>query len=211
VALSSRRHRGLFVSVDGPSAVGKSTVVEHLARLMAASGEDVHVTAEPSHGPIGQLCRELTETVTGYALACLYAADRYHHVEREIRPHTEAGRTVITDRYVPSSLVMQRFDGVDLAFLMQLNERADRPDLAVILQAAPEAIAQRLLQRGPHNRFQRAPDSSRAEVGFYHEAIERLIRSGYNVLTVDVTHVRAEQAAAAIAERLTTLLAIRRL
>jgi len=207
----SSRHRGLFVSVDGPSAVGKSTVVQHLARLMVASGEEVHVTAEPSGGPIGRLCRELTETVTGYALACLYAADRYHHLEREIRPHTEAGRTVITDRYVPSGLVMQRFDGIDLPFLMQVNERADRPDLAVILQAAPEVIARRLLQRGPHSRFQRLPDSSRAEVGFYHEATERLMRAGYQVLAVDVNHEQPEQAAAVIAERLTTLLAIRRI
>ena len=118
---SSDQSRGLFVSVDGPSGAGKSTIVEHLAQLLVASGEDVHVTAEPSDGPIGQLCRELTETVTGYALACLYAADRYHHVEAEIRPHTEAGRTVISDRYVPSGLVMQRFDGIDLAFLWQLN------------------------------------------------------------------------------------------
>ena len=72
----SHQHRGLFVSVDGPSAAGKSTIVEHLAQLLVAHGEDVHVTCEPSGGPIGKLCRELTETVTGYALAALYAADR---------------------------------------------------------------------------------------------------------------------------------------
>jgi energy-coupling factor transporter ATP-binding protein EcfA2 len=66
--------RGLFISVDGPSGAGKSTIVRHLAQMLVAAGEDVHVTAEPSNGPIGKLCRELTETVTGYALACLYAA-----------------------------------------------------------------------------------------------------------------------------------------
>ena len=63
---SSNRHRGLFVSVDGPSAAGKSTIVEHLAQLLVASGEEVHVTQEPSCGPIGDLCRQLTESVTGY-------------------------------------------------------------------------------------------------------------------------------------------------
>jgi dTMP kinase len=93
---SARHHRGLFASVDGPSGAGKSTIVEHLAQLLVASGEEVHVTAEPSSGPIGRLCRELTETVTGHALACLYAADRYHHVEAEIQPHTESGRTVLS-------------------------------------------------------------------------------------------------------------------
>ncbi|MGH3568595.1 MAG: dTMP kinase [Pseudonocardia sp.] len=74
----SDHQRGLFVSVDGPSGAGKSTIVQHLAQLLVAAGEDVHVTAEPSTGPIGALCREMTETTTGHALACLYAADRYH-------------------------------------------------------------------------------------------------------------------------------------
>jgi energy-coupling factor transporter ATP-binding protein EcfA2 len=90
----SDRPRGLFVTVDGPSGAGKSTVVEHLAQLLVGDGEEVHVTAEPSSGPIGGLCRELTETVTGHALACLYAADRYHHLETEIRPATEADRLI---------------------------------------------------------------------------------------------------------------------
>jgi len=104
----SSQHGGLFVSVDGPSGAGKSTIVR-------------------------QLCRELTESVTGHALACLYAADRYHHVEAEICGHLEAGEVVISDRYIPSGLVMQRFDGIDPAFLWQLNAAAERPDLAVIL------------------------------------------------------------------------------
>ena len=50
--------------------------------------------------------------------------------------------------YVPSGLVMQRFDGLDLSFLWQLNERADQPDLAVILQADPEVVARRLIASG---------------------------------------------------------------
>lgn len=117
----SSYERGMFVSVGGPSGAGKSTIVHHLAQMLVANGEHVHVTAEPSSGPIGALCRELTETATGHALDCLYAADRYHHVETEIRPHLEEGRTVVSDRYIPSGLVMQRFDGIDPAFLWQLT------------------------------------------------------------------------------------------
>jgi dTMP kinase len=84
----SSRERGLFVSVDGPSGAGKSTNVHHLARMLVAVGELVHVTAEPSDGPIGVVCRELTESADGHSLACLYAADRYHHLEKEIRKHS---------------------------------------------------------------------------------------------------------------------------
>jgi dTMP kinase len=171
----------MFISIDGPSGAGKSTIVRHLAQMLVAAGENVHITAEPSDGPIGVLCRELTESVTGHALACLYAADRYHHVQTEIRPHTESGETVISDRYIPSGLVMQRFDGIDPSFLWHLNSEADRPDLAVILEADPDTIAERLAARGPHNRFQLTPGSSHAEAHFYRQATERLIQAGFDV------------------------------
>lgn len=198
----SSQERGLFVSVDGPSGAGKSTIVRHLAQMLVAAGEPVHVTAEPSEGPIGMLCRELTESVTGHALACLYAADRYHHVETEIRPHIERRCMVISDRYIPSGLVMQRFDGIDPLFLWQLNAEADRPDLAVIIEADPEVIAERLAERGPHNRFQLSPGSSNAEVHFYRQATDRLIQAGFDVLRVECNQRSAEQSAACIRDQL---------
>jgi dTMP kinase len=204
--LCSDASRGLFVSVDGPSGAGKSTIVRHLAQMLVATGAAVHVTAEPSNGLIGELCRELTDTVTGYALACLYAADRYHHIETEIRPCCDAGKIVISDRYLASGLVMQRFDDIDLSYLWQLNARVDQPDLAVILEADPEVIAQRLAERGPHNRFQVTPGSSQAEVDFYRQATERLVLAGFDVFTVDCNQRQPEQVATCIYTRLTTLL-----
>jgi dTMP kinase len=67
---------GIFISVDGPSGVGKSATVQALTQLLRAEGRAVHVTGEPSDGPIGRLAYDLTDTVHGAALACLYAADR---------------------------------------------------------------------------------------------------------------------------------------
>jgi dTMP kinase len=150
---SSNRRRGWFVSVDGPSGTGKTTIVRHLAQMLAAHGERVHVTAEPSSGPIGTLASELTETVAGHALASLYAADRCHHAQTEIKPRLASEHIVISDRYIASGLVVQRFYGVDPTFLWQLNEEAARPDITVILEADPKVIAARLSERGPHNRF----------------------------------------------------------
>lgn len=198
----SDQRRGLFISIDGPSGAGKSTIVAHLAQLLVADGEEVHTTAEPSAGVIGKLAREVTETVTGPALACLYAADRYHHLGIEIRPHIDGGKIVICDRYVPSGLVMQRFDGICPAFLWGLNYLADRPDLAVMLEADPKTIAGRLTQRGTHNRFQLTPGSSHAEAHFYRQACERLIQAGYDVLRVDCADSTPDQIAAMIRDRL---------
>ncbi|MCE7009551.1 dTMP kinase [Kibdelosporangium philippinense] len=203
----SDHQRGLFVSVDGPGGAGKTTIVHHLAQMLVAEGAHVHVTAEPSSGPIGKLACDLTETVTGHALACLYAADRYHHVETEIKPHLKSGHTVISDRYIASGLVIQRFDGVDPAFLWQLNEEAEQPDLTVILEADPKVIAERLSERGPHNRFQYTPGSSQTEVEFYRQATETLNRAGFEVLQVDCSSRPPEQSAAIIRNQLVVLLA----
>jgi dTMP kinase len=168
---------------------------------------DGHVRAEPSTGPIGLLAYDLTETVTGPALACLYTADLYHHVETEIRPQVAAGRVVISDRYLPSGLVMRRFDNVDPVFLWQLYAYADRPDLTVILHADPETIAQRLRDRGPHNRFQRTPGSSHAETYFYQQTTERLMDAGFTVLLIDCTERPPERSAALIREHLLAIAA----
>lgn len=201
----SDHSHGLFVSVDGPGGAGKTTIIRHLAQMLVAQGAHVHVTAEPSNGPIGVLASILTETVTGRALACLYAADRYHHVETEVAPYLKTGHIVITDRYIASGLVIQRFDGVDPVFLWQLNEDAERPDLTVILEADPAVIAERLSERGPHNRFQHSPDSSHTEVEYYRQATETLIDAGFDVLRADCSRQPPEQSAAIIRDRLMTL------
>ncbi|OXM59151.1 dTMP kinase [Amycolatopsis vastitatis] len=204
---SSERQHGLFVSVDGPGGAGKTTIVRHLAQMLVADGKHVHVTAEPSTSGIGQLAADLTPTVTGHALACLYAADRYHHVETEIKPHLKSGQIVISDRYLASGLVVQRFDGVDPVFLWQLNEEVERPDLTVILEADPHVIAERLIERGPHNRFQLTPDSSHAEVSYYRDATNTLVDAGFEVLRVHCSRRPPEQSATVIRDRLTALLA----
>ncbi len=117
------------------------------------------------------------------------------------------GTIVISDRYVASGLVVQRFDGVDPMFLWQLNAEVEQPDLAVILEADPAVIAERLSERGPHNRFQLAPGSSRAEVTYYRQATDTLIEAGFEVLRVDCSKRPPEQSAAVIRDRLAALLA----
>jgi dTMP kinase len=70
----------------------------------------VHVTAQPSHDRFGEIARHGTDTYTGHTVACLVAADRYHHLATQIRPQLAAGRIVLCDRYVASSYVLQRVD-----------------------------------------------------------------------------------------------------
>ena len=194
-------HRGVFVTIDGPGGAGKSTTVQHLHHHLSAHGYTVHATTEPSHAPLGHIARHHTNTYTGHALACLVAADRYHHLATEIRPELAAGRIVLCDRYVPSSYVLQRMDGVPLEFIDAINAAADPPDLAVLLTAEPDALAARIKRRGAHSRFEQGITSSRHEADLY-ESSAHLTARGYPLLAIDTTQTPPEQVTKMIASRI---------
>ncbi len=91
----------------------------------------MHVTTEPSATPLGRLVRSAESYLTGRALALAVAADRYAHIEAEIIPALKAGKVVITDRYVQSSLVLQRLDGLGLAEIWSYNAHVAIPGMSV--------------------------------------------------------------------------------
>ncbi|HEV8652486.1 MAG TPA: dTMP kinase [Actinomycetes bacterium] len=195
----------MFVTIDGPGGVGKSTLTSELAAQLARQGVPVHPTTEPSPSPLGDLARHAPEHYRGLTLACLVAADRYWHLETEIQPHLAAREVVISDRYVPTSMVLQRIDGVDRDFIWQLNRHAPPPDLAVILRADPTVLAARLAARGPHTRFERAPGAGEVESRLYQQAAERLEAAGWSLLTVDSTRAAPEEIATTVLARILTL------
>jgi dTMP kinase len=190
---------GLFISVDGPGGVGKSTVVDLIARAVDDRAVPVRVTTEPTRTPLGEQIRHGTDTYRGMALACLVAGDRHHHLAAEILPALRAGTVVICDRYLPSSLVLQRLDGITPDTVWQLNAGVYLPDIAVILNADPAVIATRLAARGGHSRFERQPGASQAESDLYQQAASELHDRGWPMLTLDATTARPETIALTVA------------
>ncbi len=190
--------RGLFIAIDGPSGIGKSTVTAELARQLAAREHSVIATKEPTATPLGSLARFGTDDYRGLTLACLVAADRYQHLGQEIRPALAAGQLVVCDRYVASSLVLQRMDGVAPEFLWQLNQYADRPDLTVILLGDPTRSRQRAERRGLYSRFHRGGRAAGdAQMALYRVVAAELEQAGYDVLAHEVgTQAPAEVAGA---------------
>ena len=192
------QQRGHFIALDGPGGVGKSTTLTALAQHLRERGHRVHTTTEPSTSPLGQFTRTHADHIHGHALACLVAADRYHHISTEIRPHRDAGDTVLCDRYLGSTLVVQRLDGVPEPFLLALNTDILLPDLAVLLTADPPTITQRLAARGAHHRFEHDPEAPGREVELYARAERTLTGLGIRVLTVDTSNTTPSKVAAQI-------------
>ncbi|HEY4071296.1 MAG TPA: dTMP kinase [Sphingomicrobium sp.] len=104
--------RGRFITLEGGEGVGKSTQVKALAEALNKRGIEVLVTREPGGSEGAERIRELllagTEERWGArAEALLFAAARADHVEKRIRPALEAGRWVLSDRFLDSSLAYQ--------------------------------------------------------------------------------------------------------
>jgi dTMP kinase len=200
-------HQGFFVAIDGPSGIGKSTLTGLLVDRLTAHGCSVVATKEPTATPLGNLARFGTDDYHGLTLACLVAADRYQHLEQEIRPAIQAGRLVLCDRYLASSLVLQRLDGVAGEFVWQLNQHADRPNLCIILNGDPACARERAERRGLYSRFHRGGQvASMAEAALYATVATELAERGFAVLTHDIGTQTpdevAETLAAAVLARL---------
>jgi dTMP kinase len=155
---------GRFIVVEGIDGSGSTTQVERLVAVLAARGVDVRRTAEPTTGPVGRLIRSGLAAPDGVepgavrpvfdwvTFALLFAADRAHHNETLIRPALAAGAWVVSDRYDLSSLAYQSVTATAeqpvLPWIRELNRRARRPDLTIVLDVDPAVASERRRHRG---------------------------------------------------------------
>lgn len=122
--------RGFFLSMEGPDGCGKTTQANLLEQSLRQLGFELVRTREPGGCPISEKIRQIildTENaeMCGTCEALLYAASRAQHVHQVIRPAVEAGKVVLSDRFVDSSVAYQgggRAMGVDM--IRQINEPA---------------------------------------------------------------------------------------
>ncbi|KAA2261102.1 dTMP kinase [Solihabitans fulvus] len=187
---------GLFITLDGPSGVGKTTVSALLAEKLAPHSSGIVLTTTPSKSNIGELARRSTYDLHGLALTCLVAADRYHHEQTTVRPALEAGKVVVCDRYAPTSLVLDPQDGVDIAFVRSLYRCIRLPDIAFILIGDPALCAERTARRGTYSRFQpTSPADSTREVEGFKAVTAELVADGYPIHLHNVHDATADHVA----------------
>jgi dTMP kinase len=153
---------GFFVAFEGGEGVGKSTQIAQAAAWLRERGCDVLETREPGGTPLGVELRRLVLDPDGHvtprAEALLYAADRAHHVDTVIRPALAAGKAVLTDRYVDSTLAYQGAGrGLDDARLVtQWATGGLLPDLTVLLDLDPRVGLARAGERSSFDRLEAA-------------------------------------------------------
>ena len=104
----------MLITLEGPDGAGKSTQLRLLGEALTQRGYDPLFTREPGGCPIAEAVRDLLLDPQNADMApqtemLLYAAARAQHVRQVIRPALDAGRIVVCDRFLHSSLAYQGY------------------------------------------------------------------------------------------------------
>jgi len=135
--------RGIFISLEGIDGSGKTSLKERLQSYLEHKWEkEVLGVREPGGNIISEKIRELLLDVSNQGMtsrteALLYAAARSQVVEEIILPALLAGKIVLADRYMDSTLAYQGYGrGLNIDFLQHLNHLCTgglKPDLTLLL------------------------------------------------------------------------------
>ncbi len=182
--MKKNNHKGLFIAFDGPNGVGKSTLIQHTRNALIENGIKVWTTKEPTNTPLGEFTRQIAETLGNESLTCLVAADRYQHLNCEILPLLEKEQVVITDRYILSSLILQRMDDVDVDLILSINSGIVLPDIQIVVKADQDIIQSRLNNREQLTRFELGQRTSE-ELFYLKEGVEILKNLGVEIIEIE--------------------------
>jgi dTMP kinase len=138
--------RGRLITIEGLDGAGKTTLATGLERELSARGADIVLLREPGGVRVAERIRELvkdpTDEIGARAEALLYAAARAQLVEEALEPLLRAGRWVLLDRFVDSSLAYQgggRELGIDqVGAINEFATRGLRPDRTLLVEVDPQ-------------------------------------------------------------------------
>ena len=137
----------LFITFEGPEGAGKTTVIQKIAERLAQENIDVLATREPGGIEIAEKIRTIILNPAHTAMeerteALLYAAARSQHYFEKVRPALDAGKMVICDRFIDSSLAYQGYArGIGVDEVLSINEFAigkKLPDITILFDLDPE-------------------------------------------------------------------------
>ena len=147
---------GALIVFEGLDQSGKETQAKRLRARLEAAGHRVERLAFPDYTT--PIAREVERALRGErdyppdVLQLLFIANRYEH-RRQIGAWLEAGVIVLCDRYLASSVAYGEAQGLDAAWLVEVQRFLPQPDLTVLVDIAPDTAVGR--KAAGRDRFER--------------------------------------------------------
>ena len=186
--------RGRLITIEGIDGAGKSTLASGLLDALAQRGIEATLLREPGGVRTAERIRDLVHdpaaTIGPRAEALLYAAARAQLVDEALEPLLAAGRLVLLDRFVDSSLAYQGA-GRDLGIerVREVNAFATgglTPDRTLLLRLAPALGRARSTQRGaPPDRLEQQPDDFFDRIAAAYDELARSDSDRIRVIDAD--------------------------
>lgn len=172
--------QGYFITFEGGDGSGKSTQIIRLKEYLESKGYDVVLTREPGGTEIGEKIRNIildpeNEKLSAVAEAMLYAASRAQHVHQVIGPAIDAGKVVICDRFIDSSIAYQGYGrglGDSVGVINSYAVEKYMPHMTFLLKLRPQAGSLRIEGR-EKDRIEMENASFHQAVFDGYEALER--------------------------------------
>lgn len=176
-------NRGFFIALEGLDGAGKTTQSGRLSAALRSLGLDPKEVKEPTSGPWGQKIRALARQGRRGVLPEeeleYFVKDRAEDVAENIGPALLAGRPVVADRYILSSVAYQSALGLDERRIFNANKSFPWPDLIVILDTPVETGLSRIAASRPEGldqAFEEPQYLTRVKAAFDRQNLPDLLR-----------------------------------
>lgn len=150
--------QGKFISLEGGEGAGKSTVLQYIKSHLQRAGIQAEFTREPGGTPLAEQIRNVLlhpytdEIITPKTELLLMFACREQHIKHCILPWLNAGKWVVSDRYVDASYAYQGGGrGIEMEIIKDLDRHIVGnvyPNLTLLLDLPPELGFERAAKRG---------------------------------------------------------------
>ncbi len=184
--------QGVFICLDGPDGAGKSTQAARLSQSLRENGLEVVAVRDPGGTALGDRLRSLLldrDSVESCPRAemLMFMASRAQLLAEQVMPALEAGKCVVTDRFLLSTVVYQGLaGGIDPAEIWRVGHATTSglmPNLTLLLDVSREAAESRMERT--RDRIESRPES-------YQEAVRQGFRTAIASFPGPITRVNAD-------------------
>ena len=175
---------GILISLEGPDGAGKTTVLKEILPEIQKMKREIVPTREPGGVRVAEEIRQIildpkNTEIDSKTELMLFAAARRLHMQEKMLPALQAGKVVIVDRFIDSSVAYQGYGrdlGVEVVdWLNYFATDGLKPDLTLYFDVDTDVALERIMKilADEVNRL----DLERAEM-------HRKVREGYLEIVV---------------------------